>query len=236
MPIIRRTLDFELSQTKFTQIPNDWLRDTKLSLKAKGLLAQLLSHSPGWQLTVETLARDNNCGAHLISSAVQELETHGYLARMQTKTDNGRFAETLWFTTSPSLENPLTENPLTENPLAENHALKNTKEKKTNIKKTTREGLATRLPEDFTITTEMRQWANDTVPGVDIDWHTEGFKDYWTAKSSNATKKDWVATWRNWMRNTADRAPNSKTRTRLSNAQKNMLGFNQAWKGNHEEN
>lgn len=236
MPIIRRTLDFELAQTEFTQIPNAWLRDTRLSLKAKGLLAQLLSHSPGWKLTVEKLARDNNCGTHLISSAVQELETFGYLNRMQTKTLHGRFAETMWFTTSPSLENPLSENPLVENPLMENHALKNTKEKKTNVKKTNNDGLATRLPDDFTITDEMRRWAKDTVPTVDIDWHTEGFKDYWRAKSTNATKKDWVATWRNWMRNTADRSPAAKTRTRMSNAQKNMLGFNQTWKGNHAEN
>lgn len=59
----------------------------------------------------------------------------------------------------------------------------------------------TRVPEPFEITPDMRRWAAEKTPGLDIDWHTEGFIDFWRGKSgSNAVKLDWPGTWRNWMR------------------------------------
>ena len=59
---------------------------------------------------------------------------------------------------------------------------------------------ATRLPADFTVTMEMRQWAMEKFPKVPVDKSTESFVDYWQAKSRDNTKLDWVATWRNWIR------------------------------------
>lgn len=61
-------------------------------------------------------------------------------------------------------------------------------------------GKATRLSPDFTISKDMRDWAKSEVPGFDVIAETKVFVDYWTSKGSNATKIDWVATWRNWMR------------------------------------
>ena len=51
-------------------------------------------------------------------------------------------------------------------------------------------------PIDFLITEDMRIWAEAKVPGVDIDDETEMFCDHEFAHSH----KNWVATWRNWMR------------------------------------
>lgn len=130
MPIIRRQLDFE--RREFTQIPNAWLRDERLSLKSKGLLAQILSHAPGWSMTINTLSKANNCGYHTIAAAIQELETAGYLTRVQTKDDKGRFSEMLWITTEPG--EPLLDYPMSENPRSENPKLKKTIEKKTKEK------------------------------------------------------------------------------------------------------
>lgn len=130
MPIIRRELDFERRQ--FTQIPNNWLRDERLSLKAKGLLAQLLSHAPGWSLTIQSLASTNHCGKHTITSAIQELETAGYLRRLQQKDDKGQFGEMLWFTTSP--DDPVSDFPTSDYPTSDSQTLKKTKEKKTKEK------------------------------------------------------------------------------------------------------
>jgi len=56
------------------------------------------------------------------------------------------------------------------------------------------------LDTDFSITDEMRSWAKTDVPGVNVDFETANFKDYWQSAVNNK-KKDWVATWRNWMRN-----------------------------------
>ena len=69
-------------------------------------------------------------------------------------------------------------------------------------------GRASRLPEPFLVTAEMRDWANAEVPAVDVDKATRTFVDYWRAKSGkDATKVDWVATWRNWLRREGDSKP-----------------------------
>lgn len=66
-------------------------------------------------------------------------------------------------------------------------------------------GRATRIPETFVLTDEMRKWAAENTPGVDPVKATATFIDYWAAKSgANATKTDWVATWRNWCRRELD--------------------------------
>jgi len=59
MPLVRGRHSFD---DQFTQIPNAWLRDNRLSLQARGLLAQLMSHAPGWNITQESLAKANNIG------------------------------------------------------------------------------------------------------------------------------------------------------------------------------
>ena len=66
----------------------------------------------------------------------------------------------------------------------------------------------TRLPDDFTVTDEMVIWARRETPGVDGRYETAKFIDYWRGKSGkDATKTDWPATWRNWMRKAAERGP-----------------------------
>jgi len=222
MAILRTRLDFE--QLQFTRIPNHWIRDQRLSLQAKGLLAQLLSHATGWSTSVPRLATENGCGEHTIRTAVRQLEAAGYLTRRQKRSGDGQFDETIWETASPSVEIPHAVHPL-----ADNRTPKKTKEKKTKEKKQT----PTPLPDDFTITDAMRQWATTTVPNLDIDWHTASFCDYWRARPSNAMKKDWVATWRNWMRQEFQRL--SKQRApRLSNAQRNLLALQKSQMGSLE--
>jgi hypothetical protein len=127
MPIIRRSFKFE---GQFTQIPNAWLRDERLSLKAKGLLAQLLSHSDGWSVTTRSLASFNGCGRDAIRSAVVELEEAGYLTRRQDRADGGEFSEVVWETSEPLPGLPLPGFPSPVNP-----TYKKTKEKNKNIKK-----------------------------------------------------------------------------------------------------
>lgn len=52
---------------------------------------------------------------------------------------------------------------------------------------------------DFAITADMRGWAADKVPGLDIDFHTEQFVDYWISKGER--RASWDRTWQMWMRN-----------------------------------
>ena len=60
----------------------------------------------------------------------------------------------------------------------------------------------TRLQTIFVVTDEMAKWAKDKYPLVDIDTQTDAFIDYWTSQpGQKGVKSDWVATWRNWIRN-----------------------------------
>jgi len=115
MPLVRGHHAFD---EHFTQIPNDWLRDSNLSFKARGLLALLMSHREGWSLSVNTLAAQNQEGKDAIRSAIEELEKRGYLYRTQSN-EGGKFGEALWITQDPA-DLPMAGFPTTDNPTPKN--------------------------------------------------------------------------------------------------------------------
>jgi hypothetical protein len=78
---------------------------------------------------------------------------------------------------------------------------------------------ATRIPDPFVLTTAMRQWAATEVPAIDVDRATKQFVDYWRAASGRtATKKDWIAAWRFWLRNERGGQPAPKQSKAAVNA------------------
>jgi hypothetical protein len=125
VPIIRGHHEFD---DFFTRIPNDWVRDKRLSLKAIGLLVQLLSHAPGWRVSIQTLANANSCGVDLIRAAVKELINAGYIRRRQERVDT-RFGEAVYETCDPSLGFPITGKPSSENPTPKKNIVKKNIEK-----------------------------------------------------------------------------------------------------------
>jgi len=57
----------------------------------------------------------------------------------------------------------------------------------------------------------------------------EKFRDYWCAKSgATATKLDWQATWRNWLRKASEMGPVSKYQPRMTEREKADAIFNEA--------
>lgn len=68
---------------------------------------------------------------------------------------------------------------------------------------------ATRIPDDFAVTDEMRTFvAEKGWTHLDLEAITEEFVDYWTGvPASKGTKLDWLSTWRNWIRRKAEDAP-----------------------------
>jgi len=59
----------------------------------------------------------------------------------------------------------------------------------------------TRLNEDFELKPDMKEWASLHTPHVDLEAALEEFIDYWRAlPGTRGYKLDWVATWRNRMR------------------------------------
>ncbi|MFY1595442.1 hypothetical protein [Micromonospora sp. WMMD737] len=72
---------------------------------------------------------------------------------------------------------------------------------------------ATRIPDDFAVTDGMAAWAAKEIPHVNVTTETAKFRDFWTARSKDATKSDWAAAWRYWMRNAAERSPTTQPRS-----------------------
>lgn len=107
----------------YTVVDNALIRDTNLSLKAKGLALIMLSLPDDWRFTEKWLSSQSADGISVYKSAIAELEEKGYLVRKQIKDERGKFGAndyTLY-------EVPITENPLAENPLTENVTQLNTK-------------------------------------------------------------------------------------------------------------
>jgi hypothetical protein len=68
---------------------------------------------------------------------------------------------------------------------------------------------ATRIPDDFVPTDDLKAWFAAEKLHLVIHGKTEHdkFMDYWrAAPGAKGRKQDWPATWRNWMRTAADRA------------------------------
>ena len=97
----------------------------------------------------------------------------------------------------------LTSNqPATNQQLTTNNNINNIKKVK-NINKTPLESPLkgqSKIPPDFKITDDMRVWFSEqNFKTIKIDSATAQFVDYW--KSTGKQMIDWVATWRNGMRN-----------------------------------
>ena len=76
---------FRVERTQnYTVMSNYHLRDKRLSLKAKGLLSQMLSLPEDWDYTLTGLSLINAEGKDAIRAAVVELEQAGYVFRRQT--------------------------------------------------------------------------------------------------------------------------------------------------------
>ena len=60
---------------------------------------------------------------------------------------------------------------------------------------------ATRLPTDWCPSVQLENWAKAERPELDFNTVVDGFIDFWLSKATNATKLDWDATFRNWVRN-----------------------------------
>ena len=109
---------FRVEKNKgYTVMSNHHLRNKALSLKAKGLLSQMLSLPEDWDYTLAGLSHINRESIDAIRTAVWELERAGYIKRSQSRDANGKMAEMVYtIYEQPVLENPTSDDPVSENP------------------------------------------------------------------------------------------------------------------------
>ena len=86
---------FRIERTRdYTVMSNHHLKDTALSLKAKGLLSMMLSLPDEWNYTTRGLAAICKEGVDAIGGALRELEKAGYIVRRQLRGPGGRICDT----------------------------------------------------------------------------------------------------------------------------------------------
>lgn len=118
---------------------NHHLRNTELSLKAKGLLSLMLSLPENWDYTTKGLAAICKDGIDSISSCIRELEKHGYIIRERMRNEKGQLT-TIEYTileqpksAPPNREKSIRENPILDKPVQAEPIQENTAQLNTNI-------------------------------------------------------------------------------------------------------
>ena len=86
---------FRVEKTRdYTVMSNYHLRDRTISLKAKGLLSQMLSLPEDWDYTMAGLAHINKDGLNSIKSAIDELVDAGYIIHSRVRNAKGQLKGT----------------------------------------------------------------------------------------------------------------------------------------------
>ena len=143
--------------TGYTVMSNHHLRNKELSLKAKGLLSQMLSLPEDWDYTLAGLSYINREKIDAIREAVRELERAGYIKRSRERDSKGRLRGADYviyeqpqpsdegaapadrqppISEMPTLELPTLENPTLDNPMLEKPTLENPTQLNKDIQRT----------------------------------------------------------------------------------------------------
>lgn len=167
-----------ISGENFSILSNAMLRDTRLTFKARGLLAYMLSHAGRWNMTVKSVATINGVGQDQVRSALSELEALGYARRERARNDDGTLGGVDWF---------ISDAPTPGFPALDKPTQDNTDLKKINIKKTkTKEAQALSAPVgDALFAGENMQ---DVQAGKKPEYTAE-FEEIWELYGNSRNKK-----------------------------------------------
>ena len=117
--------------TNFTMMSNVGLKDDRLSFKAKGLLAYMLSLPDDWVFYEEEITKHAADGKQSVRTGLKELQQFGYLAKSQSR-EKGKFGKVDWIlydepeNVDTKVFLPQTEKRSTDNPPTENRPLLST--------------------------------------------------------------------------------------------------------------
>ena len=117
---------FRVERNKgYTVMSNHHLRNKELSLKAKGLLSQMLSLPEDWDYTLAglsliKLSLINREKIDAIREAVKELERAGYIVRSRERDEKGRLRGAEYVIFEQPQTPPVSDLPTLENPTLDN--------------------------------------------------------------------------------------------------------------------
>jgi len=189
-------------ETNFTHLENKLLQNSNLSLKARGLLAYMLSLPEDWNYSIAGLSSKCKEGKSSIRSAIDELISEGYVVRHLIRTEKGVISgyeyivyevprSSCDFHTTvdePSFSFPTTENPSSENPSSENRTQQNNKEQ--NNQKT-KEPLKPPCKGGVSSGKRRRRREAKAAP----DWKPERFEGFWRMYPVKKSKQAAIRAW-----------------------------------------
>ena len=163
---------FRVERNKgYTVMSNHHLRNKELTLKAKGLLSQMLSLPEDWDYTLAGLSQINREKIDAIREAIKELERAGYIVRSRERDEKGRLrgADYVIYEQPhteptpdlPTLENPTLDNPTQEKPMLEKPTLENPMQLNKDIQKTD-------LPTKEKINTDLQSTLSFPLPPLPL--------------------------------------------------------------------
>lgn len=105
----------------FTVVSNEFLKDTRLSWKAKGIIAYVAMLPDDWVLNMRDLTNRATDGRDSLYSGIKELETCGYCSKTQNRNPDGTIAGYAYeICDQPVFMQPYTDNPVMDAPQPEN--------------------------------------------------------------------------------------------------------------------
>lgn len=105
---------------RFVIVSHNWIRDNRLSLKAKGLICLLQSLPNGWDFSLAGITALSKDGIDATRAAINELREAGYLRWDRARNESGTFGDVIVEISETQLENPVSEKPILDYPILEN--------------------------------------------------------------------------------------------------------------------
>ena len=197
----------------YTTICNRIFKDKRLSLKAKGLLAMLLSLSDHWELSIKGLIVILKEGESAIRSTINELIENGYVERERVKNEKGVIIGINYTVfESPKLNSPRLGFPNVDNQVQVSNKLSNYQSNKANSKN-----------QFFDEVMNFKDYSKTMLTD---------FFEYWSEPTKKGVlKKDTMKTWstsrrlKNWAKNESKWALQS---VGISKVDKHLQSHNEA--------
>jgi len=92
---------YRLDKQPFAQIPRQAIRDPRITPNAFRLLAYLMSHQDGYDLSYGQIERETGMGRFAINGGIAVLEGLGWLETKPTKLPNGQFGVKAFYVMNP---------------------------------------------------------------------------------------------------------------------------------------
>ena len=194
----------DLSQGGYLALPHAIIRDRGLSIDAIGILTVIASNADGWDYTVKSLAKSLRITENRTRNAVRELEAAGLLKRDQPidpvtrKTLDGTWTIDLTTDRRSGINATAPTSTYDASSQVGTGARESAPRKSTRLTEDHDQKISRRrgapATASFSVTDQMRSWAQENHPHVNVDQATEKYIAYYADKTtSRKSWEKWIA-------------------------------------------